>query len=113
MAALAANRLVDETLPALVGAHARERRLIGHACGIVVAEKFYVTAERNGREFPARAMAVVEAEQLRAEADRKYHYPDTTPSGDEEMAEFVEEHDEGEHEQKGNEHARSRRSPAN
>ena len=67
--------------------------VVGHAGGVLVAEEFDVAAERDGGDLPAGAVAVVEAEQLRAEADGKRQDLDAAPAGDEEMAELVEEHD--------------------
>ena len=56
--------------------HHRAIALVRHARGILIAEELHVAAERNGRQFPARAVAVVEAEQFGAEADRKHQNPD-------------------------------------
>ena len=84
---------------ALVGAHGRNGGLIRHARGVLVAEEFHVSAEWNCRELPAGAMPIIEPEQFRAESDRKDQYPHATPAGDQEMAELVEEHHEGENEQ--------------
>ena len=97
---------------ALLLGHVSDRRLIGNAGGIIVAEELYVPAERNGGNFPPRAMTIVEAEKLGAEPDRKNQDLDAAPAGDQEMAELVEEHHERQNEQKGNKRCRARPSPA-
>ena len=43
----------------------------GHAGAVLVIQEFDVAAERHPGEAPARAVAVVEAEDLLAEADRE------------------------------------------
>src|SRR5581483_314566 len=80
----------------------RERRLIGRARCAVVAEKANIAAEWNGGDAPARSVAVVEAEKLRAETDRKGIDLHAAAARDPEMAELVKEHHDGEHEQEGN-----------
>ena len=45
------------------------------------------------------AVPVVETEQFAAESDREGLHIDAAPAPDQEMAELVHEHDEGEHEQ--------------
>ena len=47
-------------------------------------------------------MAVVEAEQFRAEPDGKHQHADAAQPRDQKMPEFVEEHDDRQHEQKRN-----------
>ena len=73
--------------------------LVRHARGVVVAEEFHIAAERDGRDFPARAVAVVEAGNLGTEADREDQHPDAAPARHQKMAELVEEHDDGQDEQ--------------
>ncbi len=73
--------------------------MVGHARRIVVAEELDVAAKRNGGQLPARAVLVVEADDLRAEAEREDQHLDAAPARHQEMAEFVEKHDDGEHEQ--------------
>ena len=84
---------------------ARDRGLVRHAGGILVAEKLHVAAERNGGDLPAGAVAIGEAEQLRAETDGKDQHPHAAPARDQEMAELVEEHDDAQDEQKRNDPA--------
>ena len=98
MAARWADRLVDEAFAALVRAHGGEGGLIRHACGILVAEEFYVATKRNSRNLPAGAVPIVESEQFGTESDRKDQYPDTAPAGHQEVAQLVEEHHEGQDE---------------
>src|SRR3984893_7918290 len=70
---------------------------------ILVAEEFPITAKWNRREFPTRAVAVVEAKKLRAESNGENQYPDPAPAGDQEVAELVEEHHQRQDEQEGDE----------
>ena len=67
----------------------------------VVAEELDITAERHGRNLPARAVAVVETGQFRPEAERERQHFHARPAGDQEMPEFVEENDDRQNEQKG------------
>src|SRR6266849_974295 len=66
---------------------------IGHAGGVFVAKEFYIPAQWNGRELPAGAVPVGEAEELAPEPDRKHLNPNAAPSRDQEMAELVKEND--------------------
>ncbi|MER8431496.1 hypothetical protein NKH15_14290 [Mesorhizobium caraganae] len=50
-------------------------------------------------------MAVVEAEKLGAEADREGFYADAAPAADEVVAHFMNEDDDGQHEQKRHQRA--------
>ena len=79
----------------------RKRRPIGRARRVVVAEEFYITSKRNKRELPAGAMGIVEADQLRAEADREHRHFHAAQPGDQEMTQLVEKHDQGEDEEEG------------
>src|SRR6185437_12860025 len=83
--------LVMEGDFALLGGHRLElaRR---HRRGIGIAEHFHIAAERHQAEFPARAGAVVPAENLRAEADREHLDAHAVPARDEVVAELVHEH---------------------
>ena len=94
-----ADRLEEEALAPLRLAHVADRFLIRHARGVLVAEELDVAAERDGRDLPARAVAIVEAEQFRAEADREGEHAHAAPARDQEMAELVKEHHDGQHEQ--------------
>ena len=96
------HRLEHEALRALLRIHGGEPRGIGHARRVLVAEELHKAAERNRRDFPARSVAVIEADDFRPKADRKHQDPHAAPAGDQEMAQFVKEHDQAEHEQKGN-----------
>ena len=97
------DRLVEEALLALFRGHAGDGGWIRHAGRVFIPKKFYVAAERNGGELPAGSVAVGEAQQFRAETDRKSHDPHAIPARDQEMAEFVEENHDGEDEQERNE----------
>ena len=67
-----------------------------------VAEELHIAAERNRGNLPAGAVAVVEADEFRPEAERERQHFHAGPAGDQEVAELVEEHDDGQHEQEGN-----------
>ena len=86
------DRLMHEAVPALFFRHGCKCHRIGNARGVLVTEEFYIPAERNSGDFPAGAMAVIEAEKLRTKANRENQHPDAASTGDEEMAELVEEH---------------------
>ena len=101
-AARAGDRLVDEAVLLFGLGHGRGGLMIGHARGVVVAEELHIAAERHRGDFPARAVAVVEADDLGAEADGKGEHADAAPARHQEMAEFVKEHDNGEDEKKRN-----------
>ena len=104
-AATTAARLRHRLMEEAGGARSRScwpRRLVGHARGIVVAEKLHIAAERDGRKLPAGAMAIVEADDFGTETHRKSEHPHAAPARDEEMAELVEEDDNGQAEQKRN-----------
>ena len=73
---------------------------VGHAGGVVVAEELDVAAERNGRELPAGAVAVVETDNLGPETERKRQHFDAAPARDQKMAKLVKKHDNREHEKK-------------
>ncbi len=79
--------------------HARHRVRIRHAGAVHVADELDVAAERDRRDLPAGAAAVVEADQLGSEADREAGHPDAAPPPDQEMAHLVDEHHDGEDEQ--------------
>ena len=91
---------MDEAFLAFRLGHAARGLMIGNAGGVVVAEKLDVAAKRNGRHLPARAVPVVEAKQLRAEANGKRHDTDAIPAGNQKMAKLVEEDHDGQHKQK-------------
>ena len=88
-----AERLSREGALALALRHARDPGSVGSAGGVGVAGEFHVAAKRDQREAPARAVPVVETEQLAAEADREHLDVDAAPAADEEMAELVDEDD--------------------
>src|SRR5580704_11938918 len=98
-------RLVDEALTTLLLRHARYRCQIGGARRVFIPEELYVSAQWNGGDFPPRAVAVIETEQFRAEANGKDQDFDAAPARDKEMAKLVEKHHGREHEQKGNHNA--------
>ena len=74
--------------------------MIRGARGIVVAKELDVAAERDGRNLPAGAVPVVEADQFRTEADREGQHADAAPAGHQEVAKLVKEHDNRQNEQK-------------
>ena len=111
MAARRAHRLMEEALAALGLGHARDRGLVRHARGVVIAEKLHVAAERNGRKLPAGSVAVVEADEFRTETHRKSQHPHAAPARDQEVAELMEEHDDAQSEQKRDDPAGPTRAP--
>jgi hypothetical protein len=70
-------------------------RRAGH---VHVADELDVAAQRNRGEFPARTVAIVEAENFGPEADGKGLDADAAPAPDEIVAHLVDEHDDGQHE---------------
>ena len=76
-----------------------------------VADELDVAAERDGAELPARAVAVVEAEEFRAEADRERLDADAAPAADEVVAHLVDEDDDRQHEQERDDACRSAGRP--
>src|SRR6266566_774706 len=98
---------MHETLCALASSHIGGGDVIRHAGGVFVAEKFDVAPQRHGRNFPSRAVAVVEAEQFRAEANREGQYFDPTQAGDKEMAKLMEKYNHRQNEQKRNDIAQN------
>ena len=56
-------------------------------------------------------MTVVEADELRAETDRKHQHPHAAPARDQKMAKLMEEHDDAQAEQKRNDPAGPARRP--
>src|SRR3984893_19471103 len=97
---------MNEAVAALLICHRAKRGCIRDTRRILVSEKFHITTKWNRREFPTRAVAVVEAKKLRAEPNGENQYPDPAPAGDQEMAELVEEHHQRQEEQEGDEVAK-------
>ncbi len=91
------DRLVVERSRLHFGRAARQGPRLARGIGIV--EKLDVAAERDGGNAPVGAVAVVEAPQLAAESDGEGGDGHAAPAGDEEVAEFMEEHHHAEHEQ--------------
>ena len=73
--------------------------MVGHARRIVVAEEFYVAAERNRGDFPAGAVTVIEADDFGTETNGECQHPDTAPAGHQEMAKLMKENNNRQHEQ--------------
>ena len=92
--------------------HRRNRGLIRNAGGVFVAEELDVAAERNRGNLPARSVAVIESEQLRTEADGEDEDLNAIPARDQKMAELVEEHHDGQDEQKGKQRVQDPGTPA-
>ena len=111
MAARRAHRLMEEAVAALGLGHAGDGGLVRHARGIVIAEKLHVAAERNRRKLPAGAVAIVEADNFRAETHRKSEHPHAAPARDQEVAELMEEDDDAQSEQKRDDPAGPSRAP--
>jgi hypothetical protein len=96
------NVLVREADLAFGLVHGGERRLVRHARGVLVAEEFHIAAQRDGGELPTGAVAVREADELAAEADREHQDPHAAPACDHEVPELVEEHHDRQDEQERN-----------
>jgi|SRR4029077_16481379 hypothetical protein len=94
---------MDEAVPAVFLAHRGERRLVGDASRIIVAEELYISSKWNSGELPPGPAPIIEAEELRSEPDGEDHDPDATPARNQEMPELVEEHHEGQDKQKRDE----------
>ncbi len=92
-AARGADPLVHEADRLLGLGHGGGGLLVGHARRIVVAEEFHIAAERNRRDLPAGAVAVVEADDFGAKTDRERQYLDTAQAGHQKMAKLMKEHD--------------------
>ena len=67
--------------------------MVGHARRVLVAEELHIAAERDGRDLPARATAVVEAGDFGTEAERESQHPDAAQAGHQEMAKLMKKHD--------------------
>src|SRR5690606_6028732 len=87
------QRLVMEGNPALGIAHCRDRRVVRIRRGVGIAEELHEAAERNGADLPARAVAIVPAEQLAAEADGEYLDPHAAAARHPVVSQFVDEYD--------------------
>src|SRR5258708_36755374 len=96
---------MNEAVAALLVGHWGKGGCIRDTRRILVAEEFHITAKWNRREFPARAVAVVEAKKLRAEPNGENQDPDPAPAGHQEKAELGEEHHQRQDEREGNEKA--------
>src|SRR5690242_8851738 len=86
---------------ALLRRHGAELVTARHRCGIRIAEHLDVAAERNAAELPARAGAVVPAEELRPEADREDLDAHAVAPRHEVMAELVNEDQHGQDDEEG------------
>src|SRR3982750_3475273 len=75
---------------------------VRHARGVLVAEELHVAAERNRRDLPARAVAIVKAEQLGPKSDREGEHAHAAPSRDQKVPELVKENDDRQNEQERN-----------
>ncbi len=87
----------------IVRTHRLEARRIGNAAGVLVAEEFHVAAQRNGGDFPPRAVAIVKADEFGAETDGKHQNPHAAQARNQKVPEFVEKHHKAENEQKRDE----------
>ena len=87
------NRLMKEADLAIRLAHLRDRRRVGNTGGVLIAEELDVAASGIAENLPAGAVANVAADQFGAKANGKHQDPDSACAGDQEIAEFMEEHD--------------------
>ena len=90
--------LVLEALPSFLLGHFG--LAVGRARDTAIAEELDVAAERDPAHFPAGAGAVGPADNLPAEADRKYRHPDLAPARDQVVPELMDKHQAGQHDQK-------------
>ena len=74
---------------------------VRHARAIRIAMKLDVTAERDCRNAPARAVTIDPREKLRSEADRERVHLHAAPAADKEMAKLVDEDDNAENDYEG------------
>ena len=101
-AARGPTALVDEADLFLRLAHRGGGFVVGHARRVLVAEEFHIAAEGNGGDFPARAEAVIEADDFGTETDREHQYLDTAQAGHQKMAKLMKEHDNCQYKQERN-----------
>ena len=107
-----ADRLVDKADRLFFLASCRRAAaMIGHAGRIFIAEEFHVAAQRNRRDLPAGAVAVVETARFRARIRWKTQHSDAAPARHQKMAKLMEKHDDRQHKQKGDDD--SRKTPPN
>ena len=78
----------------------RGGRLIRRARRILIAEKFYIAAERNCGNLPSCPIAVVKSGDLGTEANGEHQHLDAAPARHQKMTKLVEENDDGQNEQK-------------
>ena len=76
------------------------RRLIGHAGGVLVAKELDVATERNGRDLPAGAVAIIEADSSGPKPIENVSTFTPHQRATKKMPELVEEHHDGQDEQK-------------
>ena len=84
------HRLEHETPRPLLGIHVR-LRLTRDAGDIVIAKELYETAKRNGGDFPAGSIAIIEANDFGTEADRKHQNLHAAPACNQKVPELMEE----------------------
>src|SRR5216684_7981728 len=84
---------------------------IANAYDVSVAQKFNKSAKRNCTDFPARAVSIRNAEQLRTKADRECCNLNPAPSRNQEVAKFVKEHDRSQDKDERDEIAREPKTP--
>src|SRR5262249_52738063 len=92
------HRLKMKTQRPFAGIHCLQARGIGSTPGIFIAEKLHVAAERNGRDLPARAIAIVKTGKLRAKADGKCQDLHAAQARHQKVAELMEKYDQAEDE---------------
>ncbi len=78
-----------------------ERRGIGAAGAVGVAEELDVAAERQRRDLPERAAPVAARPEHRPEADREHLRADAAPARDDVVAVLVHEDHDPEHDHEG------------
>ena len=74
------HRLGRQALAPHFGRHFRERGFVRQAGRVLIAIEFDVAAERHGGDAPTGALSIVEAEELRAEAERERPDADAAPA---------------------------------
>src|SRR5262249_54740615 len=79
--------------------HLLQGRARRHAGTVLVVKKLDVAAEWDPGKAPARAVAIVEAEDLPPKADREGLDLDPAPTRHQGIAQLVNEHHKGKHEQ--------------
>src|SRR5690606_27218733 len=106
------ERLEMEEMRPLLVRYGAELFAVGNACRVFIARELHTAAKRYPARLPACAVLVLPADNLAAKTDGERVHLHPEPAGHGEVAEFMEEHHDGQHKEKGNEIAPERLSKA-